>query len=128
MRVYLLFEEKEKNMKDFKVINAKITPMEFEDVERYSETHNMSIAAIIKLCLRSLIYGEMDIIKGELVPHMECKEEIKEEAKEEYDFKGIVKAFEKKRYTPNAIKASIESIESQILDGPNYKERNDWGC
>ena len=111
-------------MKDFKVINAKITPMEFEDVERYSETHNMSIAAIIKLCLRSLIYGDMDIIKGELVPHP-CKEEIKEEAKEEYDFRGIVKAFEKKRYTPKAIKASIESIESQILDGPNYKERND---
>lgn len=115
-------------MKDFKVINAKITPMEFEDVERYSETHNMSIAAIIKLCLRSLIYGEMDIIKGELVPHMECKEETSEKIKEEYDFKGIVKAFEKKKYTPNAIKASIESIESQILDGPNYKERNDWGC
>lgn len=119
-------------MSEFKCVGARVTEKEFEQMELYAATHNMTVAAVTKLCLRSLIYGEMDIIKGELVPHMECKEEasekIKEERKEEYDFKGIVKAFEKKRYTPNAIKASIESIESQILEGPNYKERNDWGC
>lgn len=115
-------------MSEFKSVGARVTEKEFEQMELYAATHNMTVAAVTKLCLRSLLYGEMDIIKGELVPHMECKEEIKEEAKKEYDFRGIVKAFEKKKYTPNAIKASIESIESQILEGPNYKERNDWGC
>lgn len=52
--------------KDKKVISAKISDGDFQRLEMYANTHNISISAIITLCINGLMSGDLDIQKGEL--------------------------------------------------------------
>ena len=52
--------------KDKKVISAKVSEKEFQMLETYANTHNMTVSAILSLCIRGLIDGEIRIEKGEL--------------------------------------------------------------
>lgn len=52
--------------KDKKVISAKISESEYQRLEMYANTHNISISAMITLCLNGLLNGDLDIQKGEL--------------------------------------------------------------
>lgn len=52
--------------KDKKVISAKISESEFQRLELYANTHNISISAIITLCINGIMSGDIDIEKGEL--------------------------------------------------------------
>lgn len=52
--------------KDKKVISAKVSEKEFQMLETYANTHNMTVSAILSLCIRALIDGEIRIEKGEL--------------------------------------------------------------
>ena len=52
--------------RDRKVISAKVSEKEFQMLETYANTHNMTISAILSLCIRALIDGEIRIEKGEL--------------------------------------------------------------
>ena len=52
--------------KDKKVVSAKISESEYQRIEMYANTHNISISAMITLCLNGLLNGDLDIQKGEL--------------------------------------------------------------
>ena len=52
--------------KDKKVVSAKISESEYQRIEMYANTHNISISAMITLCLNGLMNGDLDIQKGEL--------------------------------------------------------------
>ena len=52
--------------KDKKVIGVKVNEKDYQRIETYANTHNMTISAILSLCIRALIDGEIRIEKGEL--------------------------------------------------------------
>lgn len=52
--------------RDKKVISAKVTESEYGRIEMYANTHNISVSAMITLCLNGLLNGYLDIEKGEL--------------------------------------------------------------
>lgn len=52
--------------KDKKVISAKVSEKEFQQLETYANTHNVTISAILSLCIKALVDGEIEIEKGEL--------------------------------------------------------------
>ena len=58
--------EKRKYMADTKVISAKLTEREYNQLETYASGHNMSISAIIKLLITELLNGTLEVEKGEL--------------------------------------------------------------
>lgn len=52
--------------KDKKVIGVKVNELEYQKIETYANTHNMSISAIMNLCIKALLDGDIEIEKGEL--------------------------------------------------------------
>lgn len=52
--------------KDKKTISARVSEHEFQMLETYANTHNISISAMVNLCLNGLLNGDLDIQKGEL--------------------------------------------------------------
>lgn len=52
--------------KDKKVISAKISENEFQVLEAYANMHNISISAIICLCVKGILDGDIEVEKGEL--------------------------------------------------------------
>ena len=52
--------------KDKKVIGVKVNEKEYQRIETYANTHNISISAMIKLYFDALETGEISIEKGEL--------------------------------------------------------------
>lgn len=52
--------------RDKKVISAKVTESEYGRIEMYANTHNISVSAMITLCLNGLLNGYLEIEKGEL--------------------------------------------------------------
>jgi len=52
--------------KDKKVISAKISENKYEMIETYANTHNLSISALITLCMDGVLSGDIEIEKGEL--------------------------------------------------------------
>lgn len=59
---------KEKNMpsKDKKVIGVKVSEKEFQAIETYANTHNITISALFKLFMNDLLNGNINLEKGEL--------------------------------------------------------------
>lgn len=49
-----------------KVISAKISDNEYQMLEKYANTHNISISALVKLFINNLVNGEIEVDKGEL--------------------------------------------------------------
>lgn len=52
--------------KDKKIIGVKVSSKDYERIETYANTHNISISAMIKLYFDALETGEISIEKGEL--------------------------------------------------------------
>ncbi len=52
--------------KDKKVIGVKVNEKDYQKIETYANTHNISISAMIKLYFDALETGEISIEKGEL--------------------------------------------------------------
>lgn len=52
--------------KDKKTISAKVSEKEFQMLETYANTHNITISAILSLCIKALLDGDLRIEKGEL--------------------------------------------------------------
>lgn len=52
--------------KDKKVVSAKLSEKEYQMLETYANTHNMTISAILSLCIKALVDGDIRIEKGEL--------------------------------------------------------------
>jgi hypothetical protein len=52
--------------KNKKVIGVKVNEKDYQKIETYANTHNISISAMIKLYFDALETGEISIEKGEL--------------------------------------------------------------
>lgn len=52
--------------KDKKVLGVKVSEGEYQRIETYANTHNISISAMVKLYFDALESGEISIEKGEL--------------------------------------------------------------
>lgn len=63
-----LTPHKEKRMpsKDSKVIGIKVSEKEFQMIETYANTHNISVSALFKLFMNDLLNGNIELEKGEL--------------------------------------------------------------
>lgn len=120
-----------------KVVSTKLTEEELRRLEIVANRENMSVAAIIKLCINSIINNEIELEKGELkmaVDHIEYAE---------YDTPFGEKVEQKlnklrEREYPERF---IESLKEQILSGldaqidmlperfnPKRVKSDDWGC
>ena len=99
-----------------KVISAKITEATYARLEVYSSTHNVSIAAVIKLFINALLDGEIEVEKGELKMAVDP---IGYAVSEDLDTpfgKKVDRRFEKlrERGYPERV---IEMMKEQILAG-----------
>lgn len=52
--------------KDKRVISVKVSGSDYEMLETYANTHNMSISAMLSLYIKGLVDGDIEIEKGEL--------------------------------------------------------------
>ena len=52
--------------KDKKVIGVKVNEKDYQRIETYANTHNISISAMVKLYFDALETGDISIEKGEL--------------------------------------------------------------
>ena len=52
--------------KDKKVIGVKVSERQYQMIETYANTHNLSISALMSLCIEGLINGDIEVEKGEL--------------------------------------------------------------
>jgi hypothetical protein len=52
--------------KDKRVISAKISEKEYQQLETYANTHNISISALMSMCIKAVLDGDILIEKGEL--------------------------------------------------------------
>lgn len=52
--------------KDSRVIGVKVNEKEFQMIETYANTHNISISALFKLFMNDLLNGNINLEKGEL--------------------------------------------------------------
>lgn len=123
-------------MADKKVIGLKIGAEDYKRVEIIADRENMSISAILKLCLNAIINNEIEIEKGELKLEVNyiC-EELETPLGEKIE-KRLNKLRE--REYPERF---IESIKEQILSGldaqidmmpkkfnPKRMRNDEWGC
>ena len=123
-------------------INTKITEEESIVLNKLAERENISITAIVRLLVNALLNGDVELEKGEIktcptTDEQWVSEVSEEEFRENLRYKELrldrlVYAFERKRYTDQAIRQSIENIIMQINDNGNYNPRrsydNDCGC
>lgn len=123
-------------MADKKVIGLKIGAEDYKRVESVADRENMSISAILKLCLNAIINNEIEIEKGELKLEVNYVCDELETPFGEKIEKRLNKLRE--REYPEGF---IESIKEQILSGldtqidilpkkfnPKRMRSDDWGC
>ena len=102
--------------KDKKVISAKISENKYEMIETYANTHNLSISALITLCMDGVLSGDIEIEKGELKIGVDPNGY---EVCESFDTpfgERVERKFDKLRERDYPEKF-IESMKEQILNG-----------
>lgn len=52
--------------KDKKVIGIKVSENEYQQIETYANTHNISVSALIRLYITEILNGTIEVEKGEL--------------------------------------------------------------
>lgn len=124
--------------KDKKVVGVKIRENDYEFIDNYANMHNISISAMLGLCVSAFVNGDLEVDKGELkmnIPEPETDisdEDFRENMRyKELRFDKLLSAFERKKYPDEAIRNSVEQIIGSVLDGPDYSSRRsnyDWGC
>lgn len=120
-----------------KVVSTKLTEEELKRLEIVANRENMSVAAIIKLCINSIINNEIELEKGELKMAVDRIEYA------EYDtpFGEKVEQRLNKLREREYPERFIESLKEQMLTGldaqiemlpnrfnPKRMKNDDWGC
>lgn len=121
-------------MSESKVVSAKISSNEYAKVKRIAEENGQTVSSAVILLLKGLISGEIEITGGEIrVGEHEIygsNDEILEDESEyrKYGYEKMTRMFLKKKYPEGVIKDIVETIVSQIEEGPNYNPRRqaDW--
>lgn len=120
-----------------KVVSTKLTEEELKRLEIVANRENMSVAAIIKLCINAIINNEIELEKGELKMAVDRIEYA------EYDtsFGERVERKLNKLREREYPERFIESLKEQMLTGldaqidmlpkkfnPKRMRSDDWGC
>lgn len=121
-------------MSESKVVSAKISSDDYLKVKRIVEENGQTVSSAVILLLKGLISGEIEIVGGEVkVGEHEIygsNDEILEDESEyrKYGYEKMTRMFLKKKYPEVVIKDIVETIVSQIEEGPNYNPRRqaDW--
>lgn len=121
--------------KDKKVVSTKISDYEYGMLEKAANMQNLSVSAVIGICVKGIIEGDIEIDKGEL------KTGVDPNGYAVYDnfTERIERKFEKLRernYPERIIEQTKEGIinglESQISMMPKSYDprrmRDDCGC
>jgi len=122
-------------------VNAKITEEESEKLNRLAERENISITALIRLLVNSLINGDIEIEKGEIKTcptpdEMGICEVSEENFMENLRYKELkldrlASVFEEYGYPDSIVRQQIEQMIMMIKDNGRYNSRrsnNDCGC
>ena len=123
-------------------INTKITEEESAKLHRLADRGNLSVNAVLRLCVDGLLNGDIEIDRGEIksCPTHDkqwvsaiSEEEFQENLRyKELKVDRLVGAFEKRGYPDRAIRQSIEQIVRAIVDSGNYNPRRGYdsecGC
>lgn len=121
-------------MSESKVVSAKISSDDYLKVKRIAEENGQTVSSAVILLLKGLISGEIEIVGVEVkVGEHEIygsNDEILEDESEyrKYGYEKMTRMFLKKKYPEGVIKDIVETIVSQIEEGPNYNPRRqaDW--
>ena len=121
-------------MSENKVISAKISSNEYVKIKEIAEENGQTVSSTVILLLKGLLSGEIEIVGGEIkVGEHEIygsNDEILEDESEyrKYGYEKMTRMFLKKKYPEGVIKDIVETIVSQIEEGPNYNPRRqaDW--
>lgn len=121
-------------MSESKVVSAKISSDDYLKVKRIAEENGQTVSSAVILLLKGLISGEIELVGGEIkVGEHEIygsNDEILEDESEyrKYGYEKMTRMFLKKKYPEGVIKDIVETIVSQIEEGPNYNPRRqaDW--
>lgn len=121
-------------MSESKVVSAKISSDDYLKVKRIAEENGQTVSSAVILLLNGLISGEIELLGGEIkVGEHEIygsNDEILEDESEyrKYGYEKMTRMFLKKKYPEGVIKDIVETIVSQIEEGPNYNPRRqaDW--
>ena len=121
-------------MSENKVISAKISSNEYVKIKEIAEENGQTVSSTVILLLKGLLSGEIVIVGGEIkVGEHEIygsNDEILEDESEyrKYGYEKMTRMFLKKKYPEGVIKDIVETIVSQIEEGPNYNPRRqaDW--
>jgi hypothetical protein len=121
-------------MSESKVVSAKISSDDYLKVKRIAEENVQTVSSAVILLLKGLISGEIELLGGEIkVGEHEIygsNDEILEDESEyrKYGYEKMTRMFLKKKYPEGTIKDIVETIVSQIEEGPNYNPRRqaDW--
>ena len=116
-------------MSESKVVSAKISSDDYLKVKRIAEENGQTVSSAVILLLKGLISGEIELVGGEIkVGEHEIygsNDEILEDESEyrKYGYEKMTRMFLKKKYPEGTIKDIVETIVSQIEEGPNYNPR-----
>lgn len=121
-----------------KVISTKITDSAYEKIEAYANGQNVSVSAMLKLFMSSLLSGEIGIDKGELKTEVDpigyavsAEEELTLEHYKDLNLDRLADTFEKYGYPDSIVRQQVEGIIAQIKENGRYNSRrssNDYGC
>ena len=120
-----------------KVVCAKIPDGAYENLDIYASRHGLSISALIKLFVSSLITGEITVEKGELRYSGEStnvmassEDELLLDRYKELKLDKLVAAFEENGYPNSHIRQQIDGLIGQIRENGKFNSRksSDYGC
>jgi hypothetical protein len=117
-----------------KVVGTKISKEKYAKLEEIAAKNGQTVASLALICLEGVLSGEIEILGGEIkVGEHEIygsNDEILEDESEyrKYGYEKMTRMFLKKKYPEGTIKDIVETIVSQIEEGPNYNPRRqaDW--
>ncbi len=120
-----------------KVVSTKLTENSFERLETYANAHQISVSALLKLFVNSVLGGEIEVEKGDLKLGVDpigyavsADDELELERYKDLKLDKLARAFEEYCYPDYLVRQQIECLISQIKDNGKYKPRrsNDGGC
>ena len=115
--------------KKYVTISTKISEAEFSELSTIANRENISISAIIKLCMQAIINGDIELEKGELKTcptHDEyCIYESLDELYRyrELGFDQVIKCFEKHKYPDHEIRRQTGMMVDQIMNHGNFNPK-----
>ena len=111
-------------------VNAKITEEESERLSRLAERENISVTALIRLLVDSLLNGDIELEKGE-IKSCPTTDEMGISRYKELEFDKLAATFKEYGYPDYLVRQNIEMTISTIKDNGKFNPRrssSECGC